>query len=296
MQSPATSKLNSAPPRPEEPAPELSCWWPKHHEENWAAKSSSITRITGWLILSIQALIIVSIFFTDSLTFDLLSIVAGFGIIRGSQAWLRFNTFTSTLMACASWIFLTPALLGQAVELEINGRTRWFSSDDLKFWSIGVAFAGVITMEAVACILCLRTRNLNFWTKTAKRWGGIVAAFCVLGLALKGVGRILDARALRGIETKYQVELSAIRADLAHRHPSGISSTNPSNPVLHANPEIRLVMWESLKNGRIGSVYSRETNWSYSSKNPAISVPHRLPSGEHGNILIYLDGEPHPEP
>lgn len=120
MRPPASQPFKISSPDPGEFSPHASCWWPKEQEEGWASKASSITRLTGWLILAVQALIIVSIFFTDSLTIDIVSIMAGFGILRGSQAWLRYSTFTSTLFAFGCWFILAPALVDQAVELVIR--------------------------------------------------------------------------------------------------------------------------------------------------------------------------------
>ncbi|MEM1082521.1 MAG: hypothetical protein AAGI48_00225 [Verrucomicrobiota bacterium] len=271
--------------------PDASCWWPRPQEEQWAAKNLFINRLTAWAILGLQGLIILSAFFTSGLHLDILAILAGFGVLRGSQAWLRFITFTSCFTAASLWIVLFPGFLGKPVEIGLSGNGEWGSVTDSVFWSEGVSISGVYTMQAALCILCLRIRRLNFWTKQARFWGGIAILLATAVLILGLVETVTESQKLRALEAHYETELTAIRSSLTHRVPRGISSSNPDNKVLRANPRITIVTWEPLKGTGSGTVYTRDRLWSYDSRDPSIRFPHRLPSGEHGHIVIYLDEE-----
>jgi hypothetical protein len=297
MQSSNADQFKIVAPLPGEPAPDASCWWPKHHEEAWAAKSSSFTRLTGRIILALQALVLLSVFFTDSLNINIFSIIAGFAILKGSQAWLRFHSFSSAFIAFSVWWTLAPALsMNRPIEFDLIGRTKWLTREDLELWTLGVAFAGVSTMEAAACILCLRTRRLAFWTKTSRKWGGIAIGLTIIGLILFGIELTSESSKLRKLEETYRVELKAIRAELARHRPSGITTVYPGNPTLRSNPEILVVMWDPVKPGSRGTVYTRDRNWSHRSDDPVLRFPHRLPSGEHGHILIYIGENAFPKP
>jgi len=275
---------------PGDPSALAACRWPKHEEEALAARHSRITRIAGWLLVAVPILSVVGAFFGRPGHIDLLSLIAGIMVLKGSQAWLRFASCIYLLVGIGGWWTVLPAIVhGRPIEIEDRG--DWVARDQPEFWTEHVAVIGALTFIGLASFLALKGRRLVFLTPKVRAWGGAMAAIALIAAGVELHQQFDERRQTRRAAARFERELDAIRHELSAGPRTSTFLTPATEQLLRQRPEIEVVVWETLPRGAMTVLYHRDNSYSFNFDEVAFSAFHRLPSGEHGRIRFVL-GQP----
>lgn len=246
----------------------------RQEEEARAARHSLPTRLLAWSMIAYQLLLLIAILFGKGGMVDLLTLYGSFRVLRGSQAWLRIFTFLLISVLPFGWGELLPGILLLApVDLDLVRPHEWLDARDLRFWTHGICPAMWVTAEAILAVICLRTRQLVFWTPTARIWGGIgIAVVTIVGIGLL-VGTIRGQHRSRDFTTRHGELLGELRAVLDRGTPA-------FHPAREPDPMPDDIHWVSVRsNPRASTRYYRREGDETDA--PTIFEQfHRLPSGE----------------
>lgn len=286
--------MSSALPHPEthEFPPPDSVWWPKEHEEAWAEKVNFPTKLAGWLTLGYVILAACALFIPKAPAgnIDLLSVVAGICILRGHQAWLRYATLMSCVASAGGMIVVMAKLVFGPPPSSMGGLQFHFGDQDS--WVQMTAALGVAMLDAVVCVLALRSRRLVFWTRPTKIFGGLFLAVVGFGLGDHLITRFSIWQTEQALISEFEPQIQAVE-----RHLDTRGSTVPFDPepALRAHPRIRMVYWNdnhpNFSSGIRGVIYDREPPVQWRGEGDLV-VPHTTTSGDSGAIVFYLDPPP----
>ncbi len=274
---------------PEAASPILALPADREEEERLARERSLPSRLLGIAILAFQALGIVAGFFGWAVSFDILAIVAGFGVLRGSQAWLRFMIFMTSLAAVALWVELIPALFQwQPVESEFGPAPAWLDPGDLRFWTHHLPVVGFETAMAVLGVIALKGRLLVFWTRAARRWGGGMIGLVVV-LGIWGlVDQLLELRDRNAFEGNHPAELEAIEDALSGAtHAHGFPVMHELDAFLDERLSVAGVVWHYAPRGR-RQIYQLGDGGDDDNREPDYAAFRRDGAGDWGRIEIHL--------
>lgn len=222
-------------------------------EEDLARRYSTPTKLLGWLLIGSFCLDLAGRFTgTRADLGGLLSLLAGIGILTGSQGWLRFATFVAVPVSIAG----LADLLGSVVlNYPVEVGNKWLDFRDLSFWTLGVSPAMLLLAEAILAVLVFRLRRIRFWTRTVTIFAGIVGILILLQM----VDEALDWHRNRAAARELPAEIQAAR-DLVNHHGGGSGSTSiiDWNATLDPMEKIRKVDWR-LSPRLTVKLYDRES-------------------------------------
>lgn len=274
---------------PDAASPILALPADRAEEERLAKERSFPTRLFGISVLVVQALSIAAGLDGWSVQVDLVSIIAGFMLLQGSQAWLRFMIFVTSLSAVALWFELLPALFQwQPLESGFGPDPAWLSSDMLRFWTHHVPVVGFETALAALGVIALKSRRLVFWTRTARWVGGTVVGVVVVVGIWSLVHQVLEFRDRRAFEREHAVELGAIEHAL-----SGVTSTfglpvmDELDAFLDERRTVSGVVWHHSPRGS-SRIYRLTDGGGNDEREPDHTAFMRNGAGGWGRIEIHL--------
>jgi len=208
-------------------------------EQLWAKRHHFPTRLLGGAIIASVVLSFVGSLLGDHLDFGgILLLIGGAYVLGGSQAWLRFVTFLYCgAFAAGIGDLLWPILTRQPFTLD-SPRWQWVAPTDRDFWLWLVMPTGFVGALASLCLVCLRTRQLRFWTKTARIWGGVFGGIYLVGLGFGAYSTLREAGPNRRTADLFAGELAGLRRYLGTHGVATGSITDPLRQTLAANPAV----------------------------------------------------------
>lgn len=254
-------------------------------EEEVARRQSIPTKLLGWLLIGGFCLEVAGGFTGNHADLGgLLFLFAGIGVLKGSQASLRFATFF-VVPGSVAWIV---QLIGSAVlDYPVEIGNKWSDFRQLSFWTLGVSPAMLMLAESFLAVMAFRLRHIAFWTRTVAMFAGIVGILWLIQMA----SDTLDWHHNRSMGREIPAEIQAARL-LAKLYGGGISSTSINNWNRTFDPleKVRKVDWMTSPNGTI-QVYDRNSRIGRSRSTYRIehySEWLRLPSGKWGKLELEL--------
>lgn len=234
-------------------------------EEKWAAENCQLTKILGWSMIAVFCFSIVSAFFTDRAHIDILMLIGGIAIRKGSQAWIRFYCFISILL-----------VIGGSANIAINTirqepfelHNQWVDHHDLTFWYEYIGPIGMLMGLASLCLVTLKARKLVFWTKSAKQWGGTFIAIILIFVAVGFTYPLFKQPNRKETKALIGNELDALRHYAKTSGTTYSTSTmNPAIQLLKQNPTVLKVDFCSSPNSSMNFYTAASTspndNWDY---------------------------------
>jgi len=254
-------------------------------EEELARRQSMPTKLLGWMLIGGFCLEIAGCFTDNHNNLGgLLFCFAGFGILRGSQAWLRFATF-----------FVVPGSVGSLADLvgsvvfdyPVEVGNHWVDFRQLSFWTLGVSPAMLMFAESFLAVLAFKFRRVRFWTRTVAVFAGLFAIVLLLGTW----SHTKDWHRNRSTGREIPAEIQAARS-LMTAYGAGSSRPFINNAVAVFDPmeRVQTVEWQSSSSATT-QVYDRGSRGgrpSSSSRIRRYSEWLRLPSGEWGKLELEV--------
>lgn len=182
-------------------------------EEQLARERCMLTKIFGWMLIGLFLFGCISMLCGQGGRVDLLLLLAGLGVKRGSQAWLRFSVFICAFVSFVGFVtIVSSAVQGEPLE----GRNAWLGVYDLEYWTEWCLPVGVMLGLSILALTVLKIRRVDFWSLTARRWVLLLCSVVVLvygGGAVAGMSRRGEMKnAVENIEPELQKIRHGVRA------------------------------------------------------------------------------------
>lgn len=221
-------------------------------EEETARRQSMPTKLLGWMLIGGFCLEVAGGFTGNHADLGgLLFLFAGIGVLKGSQACLRFTTFFVVQGSVALFVYLISSVV---LDYPVEIGDKWSDYRDQSFWTLGVSPAMLMLAEAILAVLAFKHRRIRFWTRTVATCAGIFAVLWLIGLA----GSLVDMHENRSTGHRALAEIEAARL-LASRHGkhSSPGSFLDWNRTFDPMTRVAAISIETSPGGR-SRVYDRE--------------------------------------
>jgi len=150
----------------------------RRDEEAFAKAHSNTTRILGWLSISYFVLLLGTRLLQGTLDLSAFCwLAAGIMIKEGRQSAVRFVAFLGLFI---SIVGITQLVGLTALETPIEVGRKWCGFKDFELWSGFISHLGYMGCLGTLALATLRARQLSFWTRTVKLWGGIIGALLLI--------------------------------------------------------------------------------------------------------------------